>query len=258
MTATVSCFNSNPEFLSSCSDKSVIATSASSLNSGKSITDSNVNTAGESCGVGAVSTCNRYDVAAYRSKALFITDIEKKDLIKKAFVPDDNFSFPEPNRSFKSEWFKWFRWLCYSPSEDAGYCLACVLFGHKFPEKASRVKSFYPQPLNHWPAAVSACKVHAEGKKKKKESSNEPCQSLHSKAWPILSNIMAHLKGSGKEIEVMLTKSSEKEVQKNCNKLKPIVDTVILLRRWVFHLGDIGMIHNTIQMLEIFKWWWCG
>ena len=37
---------------------------------------------------------------------------------------------------------------------------------------------------------------------------------------------MAHLKGSGEEI-----KSSEKEVQKNCNKLKPIVDTVILLRR---------------------------
>ena len=106
VTATVSCFDSNPEFLSSCSDKSVIA-------------DSNLNTAGESCGVGVVSTCNRYDVATYRSKAPFISDIEKKDLIKNVFVPDDNFSFPETNRSFKSEWFKWFPWLCYSPSEDA-------------------------------------------------------------------------------------------------------------------------------------------
>ena len=218
VTATVSCFDSNPEFLSSCSDKSVIA-------------DSNLNTAGESCGVGVVSTCNRYDVATYRSKAPFISDIEKKDLIKNVFVPDDNFSFPETNRSFKSEWFKWFPWLCYSPSEDAVYCLACVLFGHKFPEKASRVKNFYSQPFRHWPAAVSACKVHAEGKKKNKESSNEPCQSLHSKTWPILSNIMAHLKGSGEEIEVMLTKNSDKEVQKNRNKLKPIVDTVILLGR---------------------------
>ena len=55
VTATVSCFNSNSEFLSSCSDKSVIATSASSLNPGKSITDSNRNTAGESCDAGAVS-----------------------------------------------------------------------------------------------------------------------------------------------------------------------------------------------------------
>ena len=34
VTATVSCFDSNPEFLSSCSDKSVIATNASSLYSG--------------------------------------------------------------------------------------------------------------------------------------------------------------------------------------------------------------------------------
>ena len=108
VTATVSCFNSNPEFLSSCSDKSVIATSAASLNSGKSITDSNLNTAGESCGVGAVSACNRYDVANYRSKAPFISEIEKKDLFKNVFAPDDNFSFPETNRSFNSEWFKWF------------------------------------------------------------------------------------------------------------------------------------------------------
>ena len=162
LTTTVSCFNPNSEFLSSCSDKSVIATSASSLNSGKSVIDSNLNTAGESCGVSVVSTCNRYDVATYKSKAPFISDIEKKELIKNVFVPDDNFSFPKTNRSFKPEWFKWFPWLCYSPSEDAIYCLACVLFGHKFPEKSSRVKNFYSQHFRHWPAAVSACKVHAE------------------------------------------------------------------------------------------------
>ena len=169
VTATVFCFNSNPEFLYSCSDKPVIATSASSLNSGESITDSNLNTAGESSRVAVVSTCNRYDVATYRSKAPFISEIEKKDLIKNVFAPDDNFSFPETNRSCKSEWFKWFPWLYYSPSEDAVYCLACVLFGLKFPEKASRVKNFYSRPFRHWSAAVSACKVHAEVKKKIKK-----------------------------------------------------------------------------------------
>ena len=44
VTVTVCCFNSNPESLSFCSDKSVIATSVSSLNSGKAINDSNLNT----------------------------------------------------------------------------------------------------------------------------------------------------------------------------------------------------------------------
>ena len=135
VTATVSCFDSNPELLSSCSDKSIIA-------------DSNLNTAGESCGVGVVSTCNRYDIATYRSKAPFIHHSFKKYLIKNVFVPDDNFSFSETNRSFKSEWFKWFLWLCYSPSEDAVCCLACVLFGHKFLGKASRVKIFIPNLLD--------------------------------------------------------------------------------------------------------------
>ena len=75
-----------------------------------------------------------------------------------------NFSFTETNGSFKSEWFKWFLWLHYSPSEDAVYCLACILFHHEFPEKASRVKNVYSQPFRQWPAPVSACKVHAEGK----------------------------------------------------------------------------------------------
>ena len=49
VTVTVPCFDSNPEFLPFCYDKSVIVTSASSLNSGKLITDFNLNIAGESC-----------------------------------------------------------------------------------------------------------------------------------------------------------------------------------------------------------------
>ena len=40
---------------------------------------------------------------------------------------------------------------------------------------------------------------------------------------------MARLKNSSEEIEVMLTKGSDKEVQKSRHKLKAIVDQVILL-----------------------------
>ena len=36
------------------------------------------------------------------------------------------------------------------------------------------------------------------------------------------SNFMAHLKDSGEEIEIMLTKNSDEEVQRNHSKLKPI------------------------------------
>ena len=46
-------------------------------------------------------------------------------------------------------------------------------------------------------------------------------------------------------IELMLTKSSDKEVQKNRNKLKPIVDTVTLLGR----LGLPFRGHSRVQKL---------
>ena len=42
---------------------------------------------------------------------------------------------------------------------------------------------------------------------------------------------MAHLKGSGEEIEVMLTNGSDKKSSKKSQQTKPIVDTVILLGR---------------------------
>ena len=41
---------------------------------------------------------------------------------------------------------------------------------------------------------------------------------------------MAYLKASGKEIEIMLTKSSNKKSPKIHRKLKLIADTVILLQ----------------------------
>ena len=56
---------------------------------------------------------------------------------------------------------------------------------------------------------------------------------------------MAHLKGLDEEIEVMLISSSDKEVQKNRNKLKPIVDTVTLLGR----LGLPFRGHSRVQKL---------
>ena len=101
------------------------------------------------------------------------------------------------------------------------FCLVINLL-----KKHQESKKNFPQLFRHWPAAVSACKEMLKGRKERKKVLMD-----HAYTWPILSNIMAHLKGSGVDIEVMLTKSSDKEVQKNCNKLKPIVDTVILLRR---------------------------
>ena len=91
---------------------------------------------------GPDSSCihkSKYDAATDREKAPHLSYSEKADLIKDVFVPEKTFCFPETTRSFKYEWLLLFPWLCYSPSEDAYYCLSCVLFGHYFSTKASRV-----------------------------------------------------------------------------------------------------------------------
>ena len=79
---------------------------------------------------------SKYDVATYREKAPHLSYDEKVDLIMNLFVPEKSLPFPETIRSSKYEWLFFFPWLCYSPSEDASYCLSCVLFGHDFPTKA--------------------------------------------------------------------------------------------------------------------------
>ena len=117
---------------------------------------------------GPESSCiykGKYDVATYREKAPHLSYSEKVDFIKNVFVPEKNFCFPETTRSFKYEWLLFFPWLC-SPSGNASYCLSCVLFGHDFPTKASRVKNLFSQPFRAWSSAVSYFKANCEGKKK--------------------------------------------------------------------------------------------
>ena len=82
---------------------------------------------------------SEYDIACFRSKAFTLNDLQIKNLIRNAFVPNESYSFPKTNgRSFQLIWLKQFSWLSYSPSEDGAYCLSCVLFGFKYSSKSSR------------------------------------------------------------------------------------------------------------------------
>ena len=120
----------------------------------------------------------------------------------------------QTERCFWFEWLKEFPWLCYSPREDAAYCLSCVLFDYKFVGKTSRVKNLYSEPFRHWPSAVSIFKIHVSGKKQ--EKSNKPLQSLYSQTWPILHAVLSNMKGLVEEIDLMIYRNCKKQVEKNC------------------------------------------
>lgn len=63
-----------------------------------------------------------------------LTDNEKFYLLKHHFVPAKGFQFPNrtfgnQKRQFQASWLERYNGLTYSPSENGGYCLYCVLFG---------------------------------------------------------------------------------------------------------------------------------
>ena len=146
-------------------------------------------------------------------------------------MPEKNFRFPETIRSFKYERLLLFPWLCYSLSEDVSYCLYCVLFGHDFPTKASRVKNLFSQLFRAWPSAVSYFRAHCEGKKEKIDPSHESVQSLHFSTWPKLEAIFSQIKGSSHEIKLLFDRKYKHEVEENLKVLSPIIDTNVTLGR---------------------------
>ena len=93
------------------------------------------------------------------------------------FVTNSFFHFFKiDERKFKRECLKRFPWLCYSPSINGGFWLACVLFGHEF-AKGSKLKLFRTHPVRSSPRVVCDFKRHVEGKKKKKYSDRN--RTLH-------------------------------------------------------------------------------
>ena len=120
-------------------------------------------------------------------------------------------TFRIQNRSFKFEWFKWFPWPCFSYSKDLQYHL---LFGLCFIwSKVSRKEIFIPKLLSPSYLQSQPVKYMLKGRKKGDDSS-EQRKSLHGKTWSILSDIMAHSKGSGEEIVVMYVRTLIKEFKK--------------------------------------------
>ena len=103
---------------------------------------------------------NEFDIAFFRQKVKGMKNSEIEKLIKNVFVPDEFYTFPKTNgRSFRRVWLKSHSWLCYSPSLDGGFCLACVLFGDRL-KKLSKIRKLFYEPVKHWPDAKACFMRH--------------------------------------------------------------------------------------------------
>ena len=91
------------------------------------------------------------DVRYFREKARNMNDSQKLQLIHNVFKPNRSYPFPKSadGRSFLYSWLEDYSWLCYSPSLDGAFCLPCVLFGDQFPNKNTKIKKLFSEPMTY-------------------------------------------------------------------------------------------------------------
>ena len=153
------------------------------------------------------------------------------------FVSNSSFHFPKVDaRQFKGEWLKQFPRLCYSLSEDGGFCCACVLFGHEF-AKGSKVKLLRTDPVRSSPSAVSDFKRHVEGKRKNKDRDRN--RTLHKDTSVLLYRVQEKIERNLEDVDEMLNGQLKLEVSENRKILRSIIDTIIFLGRQGLSLRGI-------------------
>ena len=175
---------------------------------------------------------NNFDIASYRQRVKGLNTPDICTLITNVFRPHKNYVFPrlsEKNkRTFKYEWLDLFPYslslLCYSALEDDAYCLSCVLFGHRFPGKSSRITRLVSSPFRYWNDAMSTFKRHAGN-----NTGGE--MGLHACTFPILTALVSQMSGVTQPIENIMDTNVKKEIEQNRKILRPIVDSVLFCGR---------------------------
>ena len=127
-------------------------------------------------------------------------------------------------RTFKYEWLDLFPWLCYSASEDGAYCLSCVLFGDHFPRRSSRITRLVSKPFRYWNDAMSTFKRHVGN-----NTGGE--MGLHACTFPMLAALLSQMTGASQPIDNIMDTNVKKEIEKNREILRPIVDSVLFCGR---------------------------
>ena len=107
--------------------------------------------------------------------------------------------------------------MCYSPKLDGAFCLPCVLFGHRFPNKLGKIKKLFIEPLRYWPDAKAAFKRHEKA-----------VSGLHYDSDALYKDFLYQSSGKMKPIDMVLDSNLKNKILVNRRKLVPVVDTVIL------------------------------
>lgn len=148
---------------------------------------------------------------------------EKLQLLEKFWIPPKNFVFPletqgEHRRRFNAMWLTKYNWLTYSAIEDAAYCKYCLLFSSSFVghNSSQSLGALAKKPFRGW-------------KKAKEKFDNHEKAQYHQ--FSVLRADDLRRSSGGNSVDKVLYKSSELNIQRNRQRLTPIIKTILFCGR---------------------------
>lgn len=162
------------------------------------------------------------DVGHLLARVKSLSDEEKYNFLVNNSRPSSDFCYPTNSRrrKFQHKWLSAFYWLAYSKSLDGGFCLTCILFAaEESTHNAIKLDRLYTSPFQCWANAPRKFRDHMEK------------SPLHRTATLKASLFRQCMENKTKSIDIQLNKVVGEQVQRNREKLLPIVGAVNLCGR---------------------------
>ena len=161
------------------------------------------------------------DIGNFYQQASSLSDQMKYDLLCNVWKPGRDFKFPanSSRRRFQYSWLQLYPWLAYSHKLDGAFCISCVLFGGEYTHNASKLNFLFKEPFKNWSKAIQKFNGHIV---------NSP---IHKTATLRASHFRRSMENEAASVDVQLNHLLSEQVSKNRQKLKPIIEAILLCAR---------------------------
>lgn len=161
------------------------------------------------------------DIGNFYQQSSSLSDHMKYDLLCHVWKPGRDFKFPanSSRRRFQYSWLQLYPWLAYSQKMDGAFCMSCVLFGGEYTHNASKLNFLFKEPFKNWSKAIQKFNTHVV---------NSP---IHKTATQRVSHFRRSMENEAASVDVQLSNLLSEQVSKNREKLKPIIEAILLCAR---------------------------
>lgn len=170
------------------------------------------------------------DIGVYVKNNASLSDEDKYSVLCNPWIPSDKYNFPvapqcgNHKRTFQMKWLSDFPWISYSDKDNGVYCRLCVLFGPREAGKGNQtLHAFSAKAFTRYKNAVADFKDHAN-------------REYHKMSVIKAEAFRSAMEGKSESVSVMIDSKLKQQVDKNRERLLPIVKTIILCGRQNFAL----------------------